>query len=230
MTATYVPPKRATAYKFYVALVDQSNTKVFKANPTIAAGDFKVSKDGGAFANLATLPSVNPAGSVAVMVDLSDTEMTADQLAVQCIDAAGAEWCDLFVNIQTTARQVDDLAFPATSGRSLAVSTAGDVDANPTKLGGSTNALSNLQRAVLGNVLGTVGTGSTTTNIVTSSLDPAASKVDQFKGKIITFDRATTTANLRGQSTDVTASTSDGQFTVSALTDAPVSGDTFTIT
>ena len=135
--ATYVPPKRATAYKFYVGLVDQSNTKLLKANPTIAAGDFQVSKDGGAFANLATLPSANPASSRAVMIDLSGTEMTADNLVVQCVDAAGAEWCDLLINIATAARQIDDLAYPATSGRSMVVDAAGLVDANMVKAGPS---------------------------------------------------------------------------------------------
>ena len=125
--ATYQTPKRATAYKFYVGLVDQSNTKLLKANPTLAAGDVKVSKDGGAFANLTTLPSANPASGAAIMVDLSGTEMTADNVVVQFIDAAGAEWCDVLVNIQTTARQLDDLAYPATTGRSLLVDTAGAV-------------------------------------------------------------------------------------------------------
>ena len=124
---TYNTPKRATAYKFYVGLVDQSNTKLLKTNPTIAAGDFQISKDGGAFANLATLPSANPASGRAVMIDLSSTEMTADNIVVQCVDAAGAEWCDLFFNLQTTARQIDDLAYPATTGRSLLVSTTGGV-------------------------------------------------------------------------------------------------------
>lgn len=125
--ATYNTPKRATAYKFYVGLVDQSNTKLLKANPTIAAGDFQVSKDGGAFANLTTLPSANPASGRSVMIDLSAAEMTADNVVVQCVDAAGAEWCDLFINLQTTARQLDDLAYPATSGRSLLVDASGGV-------------------------------------------------------------------------------------------------------
>jgi hypothetical protein len=40
---TYHTPKRATAYKFYVGLADQANTKLLKANPPIAAGDFQVS-------------------------------------------------------------------------------------------------------------------------------------------------------------------------------------------
>lgn len=125
--ATYNTPKRATAHKFYVALVDQSNTKLLKANPTLAAGDVQVSKDGGAFANITTLPSANPASGRALMVDLSATEMTADNVVVQFVDAAGAEWCDLFVNLQTTARQIDDLAFPTTTGRSLLVDAAGAV-------------------------------------------------------------------------------------------------------
>jgi hypothetical protein len=125
--ATYNTPKRATAHKFYVGLVDQSNTKLLKANPTLAAGDVQVSKDGGAFANITTLPSANPASGRSLMVDLSATEMTADNVVVQFVDAAGAEWCDLFVNLQTTARQIDDLAYPATTGRSLLVDASGAV-------------------------------------------------------------------------------------------------------
>lgn len=128
--ATYVPPKRATAYRFYVSLVSQANTKIMQVNPTLASGDATVSKDGGAFANLTTLPAVTPAGGVAVQVDLSATEMTADNVVVRLSDASGAEWCDLVVNIQTAARQVDDLAYPATSGRSMVVDAAGLVDAN----------------------------------------------------------------------------------------------------
>lgn len=111
--ATYNTPKRATAFKFYIGLVDQADTKLLKANPTIAAGDFRISKDGGAFANLATLPSANPASSRAVMIDLSASEMTADNIVIQCVDASGAEWCDQLINLQTTASQLDDLATAA---------------------------------------------------------------------------------------------------------------------
>lgn len=110
---TYNTPKRATAFKFYIGLVDQSDTKKLKVNPTIASGDFKVSKDGGAFANLTTLPSANPASGAAIMIDLSGTEMTADNVVVQCIDASGAEWCDQLINLQPTVSQLDDLATAA---------------------------------------------------------------------------------------------------------------------
>ena len=46
---------------------------------------------------------------------------------------------------------------------------------------------------------------------------------------VVIFDRTTTTAALRNQATDITASTSGGVLTVTALTTAPSSGDTFVI-
>ena len=99
----------------------------------------------------------------------------------------------------------------------------------PTSIGGSSAAFTNFKRGLMGVTAGTVGSASTTTSIVTSSLSPAATVADQFKGKIVTFASDTTTAALRGQSTDITASTSGGTLTVSALTTAPASGDIFTI-
>lgn len=128
--ASYVTPKKNTAFIMYAGLVDQSNTKVLKANPTIAAGDFKVSIDGGAFANLTTLPTVTPASGAAVKISLSAAEMNGDNIVVTCIDAAGAEWCDQFINLQTTARQIDDLAYPATTGRPILVDASGNVSLN----------------------------------------------------------------------------------------------------
>lgn len=110
---TYNTPKRATAFKMAIGLVDQANTKLLKVNPTIAAGDFQISKDFGAFVNLTTLPSVVPAGSRSVMIDLSASEMTADNIVIQCVDATGAEWCDQSINLQTTVAQLDDLATAA---------------------------------------------------------------------------------------------------------------------
>lgn len=127
--ASYVTPKKNTALILYVGLVSQADTKLLKANPTLAAGDFKVSVDGGAFANLATLPTVTPAAGTAVKISLSAAEMNGDNIVVACIDAAGAEWCDQLINLQTTARQIDDLAYPAVSGRSLAVDASGNVTA-----------------------------------------------------------------------------------------------------
>ena len=126
--STYVPPKRATQFIFYVGLVSQADTKVFQSNPTIAAGDFKVSIDGGALANLTTLPTVDPAASKAVKITLSIAEMTGDNIQLICSDASGAEWCDLIVNIQTVSNQVDELALASQFTAALAdsVPAAGD--------------------------------------------------------------------------------------------------------
>lgn len=106
-------PKRATAFTFDVALVDSAARPAFKANPTLAAGDVKLSQDGGAFANLATLPVVEPAGGRNVKVALSASEMTADRVVVQFVDAAGAEWDELLVTILPTVQTVDDVASQA---------------------------------------------------------------------------------------------------------------------
>lgn len=131
---SYVTPKKNTSYILYTSLVSQADTKLLKSGPTLATGDFKVSIDGGAFANLATLPTNTP-GGVLVKISLSAGEMNGDNISVACLDVAGAEWCDQLINIQTSARQIDDLAFPATTGRSIVVDAAGLVDANAVKLG-----------------------------------------------------------------------------------------------
>ena len=80
-----------------------------------------------------------------------------------------------------------------------------------------------------GIVVGVVTTGGTTTSVPTSSLSPAAAVDNQFKDRIIIFNKTTTTANLRGQAAQITASTAGGTLTVTTLTTAPVSGDTFRI-
>lgn len=107
----------------------------------------------------------------------------------------------------------------------------GRIDANIGAINNDTATVTALKRGVDSNCIGTVGGGSTTTSIVSSSLTPAGSVLSQFKGRTIVFDRNTTTAALRGQATDITASTAAAAptFTVTALTTAPVSGDTFSI-
>ena len=52
-------------------------------NPTLAAGDVKVSKDGGACTNIATLPTTYPTGSNTIIVSLSATEMEAEVVVVR---------------------------------------------------------------------------------------------------------------------------------------------------
>jgi hypothetical protein len=64
--ASYEPVIKngASGAIFYVALKPRTATGHFQTNPTLASGDVKISIDGGAFANLGTLPDVEPnAGS-----------------------------------------------------------------------------------------------------------------------------------------------------------------------
>ena len=104
MAAPYNPPKRGEDFITRIALEDMAVIGSFKSNPTIAAGDFKVDKDGGGLTNLATLPSVSPAASVLVLLTLSATEMTADTVTVVGIDQTSPkEWADFVLSIPTTA-------------------------------------------------------------------------------------------------------------------------------
>jgi len=104
MAAPYNPPKKGEDFVFRVPLPDLAIPGSFKANPTIAAGDFKVSTDGGALGNLGTLPSVSPAASIWVLVTISAAEMNGDSIAIQAIDqTTPKEWADVAVSIPTVA-------------------------------------------------------------------------------------------------------------------------------
>ena len=174
---SFVPPKINVSYTFYVGLVSQADTKLLQANPTLAAGDVKVAVNDAAPANLGTLPVVDADFTKRVKVVLSASEMNGDNITVIFSDAAGAEWADLVVNFQTVARQVDDLAFPATSGRSITVETDGQVHADlkewlgvaPNALiSGRVNADSLLQAAAVDAIWDEILTGATH-NVVDSA-------------------------------------------------------------
>jgi hypothetical protein len=102
------PPIRATAYTTYVSVVSQADTKLFKTSVTLATGDVKVSKDGGSFNNIGTLP-VEISTTGVLSLALTGTEMTADTVVVLFRDASGAEWCDLVLTIHTVAANFDAL-------------------------------------------------------------------------------------------------------------------------
>jgi len=95
-------PVKGEAYDFPVGL-DSVLGSGFQVNPTITAGDFTISKDFGAFVNLATLPVVTPVGSTSVKVVLSATEMTADKILIFAKDAAGNEWEEMQAFIDAPA-------------------------------------------------------------------------------------------------------------------------------
>jgi hypothetical protein len=103
MAAPWNPPKKNEDFEVHIALEDYVNPGNFKSNPTIASGDFQISKDGGSFANLATLPVVEPSGSQMVLIALSSTEMNADSVVIRGVDqTAPKEWADFVLSIPTT--------------------------------------------------------------------------------------------------------------------------------
>jgi hypothetical protein len=139
----YVPPKKndANGFIFYTALSSRTADGTFLTNPTLASGDVKVSIDGAAYGNLGTLPAVTPAAGTSVKVTLAQGEINGDNIFVKFQDAAGAEWCDKVFNFQTVTRQIDDLAFPSTSGRGIDVSVGGEVGLDWANVGSPTTAV-----------------------------------------------------------------------------------------
>lgn len=104
MAAPYNPPVKNEEFKIRIALEDYANPGNFKSSATIAAGDFKVDKDGGGLANLTTTPSVSPAASTLVLVELTATEMNADVVTIVGVDQTSPkEWADIVISIPTTS-------------------------------------------------------------------------------------------------------------------------------
>jgi len=101
-------PKKNAAFIFITQLVSQANAPDFQANPTLAAGDVTVSVDGANPANITTLPTAINSGAN-VKVSLSAAEMNGDYIAVLFSDAAGAEWHDTAININTLTYTTNEL-------------------------------------------------------------------------------------------------------------------------
>ena len=95
----------------------------------------------------------------------------------------------------------------------------------------SLTAAQNVSKANQAIGRGTAGAGGALTSITTSAWSPGGAGVvsGQFIGRTVIFDATTATAALQGQATNITANTAGATptFTVTALTTAPASGDTF---
>lgn len=103
MAAPYNPPKKNEDFLIRIALEDYINPGNFKSNPTIAAGDFKVTTDAGGLLNLTSIPTVSPAASVLVLLSLSAGEMNGDVITIVGIDQTSPkEWSDFVLSIPTT--------------------------------------------------------------------------------------------------------------------------------
>jgi hypothetical protein len=93
--------KYNTATILYTVLLAYG-TRSAKVNPTLAAGDIQISKDGGAYANLATLPDLTPASLDNVRIQLSATEMQCKVAIIRFKDQTSPrEWDEQRVSVTT---------------------------------------------------------------------------------------------------------------------------------
>lgn len=84
----------------YISLVSQVNPVSYKTNVTLVAGDVKISKDGGGFANLTTLPSeVGTSGLISVELSAAETRNIEKAAIIKFHDVAGSEWQDCLLII-----------------------------------------------------------------------------------------------------------------------------------
>ncbi|MCA9455860.1 MAG: hypothetical protein KC587_04310 [Nitrospira sp.] len=86
-------PTQGQSFSFEITLDSQGTPGEIQVNPTIAAGDFKIFRDGVLDGNLDTLPSVVDASHGVVKVTVSSTETTGvGRVCIQAKDQAGSEW------------------------------------------------------------------------------------------------------------------------------------------
>lgn len=168
-------------------LVDRS-TGQYRSSPTLATGDFKVEKDGGTAANLATLPVVAPAAGSSISITFSAGEMQCQQLILRMVDASGAQWNDDCIHVWTvgdSSAMLQSDPFAATMnlspGAISQISNAvwEELRTNHTTAGSFGEGVSSVQGDVTGDVLGDVA-GNVDGNVGGSVAALAANSITQL--------------------------------------------------
>lgn len=200
-----------------------------------AAGAGLTAADDAVIAAIGALKDFDPAVDVVARVTLTDTVTTytgntkqtanvADLITTVGVAGAGLTAIDLpNQTMDITGNLSGSVGSVTGAVGSVTGFTASDIAAM--KL-----VTDQLSRSAFAIVQGTCDSGGTTTAVVATSLAPTSSVDDQFNGRIVIFAADTATAALRGQATDITNyDHATKTFTVTALTTAPASGDTFCI-
>lgn len=107
-------PVAGVAFEYPIVLLGQDGQPI--DNPTLAAGDFTVSTDGAAFANMATLPTVTPAGSGRVLLSFNAAEMTGTNEVLMRAKDVSAE-----ANPDATSWLAQDVTISLVTGNSETV-------------------------------------------------------------------------------------------------------------
>jgi hypothetical protein len=237
--------KQSTAFTFRIGpFLDATDGVTAETGLSIGQADIQLSKNGGAFAQTSASPTTTHDADGWYQCPLTATDTgTLGPLTVQIVMAGAAPVWEHFMvvpaNVYDSLVGGSDLLDVNTSqaggtawasGAITAASIASDA-ITAAKMADDVSTEIRDKVAQRTTLRGTVSTSSTTTSVTTSAMSPATSVADQLKGRIIIFDHDTTTAALRGQATDITASSASATptLTVTALTNAPASGDTFTI-
>lgn len=185
---SYVTPKKNSAYIFYVGLPSIASPSKYLLDPVILDGDAQVSIDGGSLTNLTNLPSSAPYGSQVVEVSLTADEMNGDNIVVVFSQQEGSDWKDIVVNIPTSERQIDDLAFPTTSGRGINVGADHAVDSNLVKILSDVQSVQAFGSALYGVIIGSATTDVLTSTAMSCTFINATSTVDDiFVGRSIVW-------------------------------------------
>ena len=179
------------------SLEDQSNAGLFKADPTIAAGDFTISVNGGAFENVDNIPTVAPASGERVALVIAAAETTAagagGLIFIRCKDAAGDEWYDTSMSVRVHAATGD----AALTGDAMTLAndaiTAAKIAANA--IGASEIADAAIDAATF--AAGAITAGAIAANAITSSeiadgaIDAGAIATDAITAAKIAADAIT---------------------------------------
>jgi hypothetical protein len=118
-------PIKGSPYTFTLSLFSTTTSELL-TNPTITAGDVSLSTDGGAVASLTTTPSVIPASSGVVEVNLTSAEVGNEHFVVLFEDIDN-EW--------KTVVYHETVALPSTGGGGVSPAVGAlDVEIESTEL------------------------------------------------------------------------------------------------
>ena len=155
------------------------------------------------------IPGTPVADSINERIKAIDDKLPSKSYLMGSADADGGFDSEAKADVNTEVDNALDTALPA----------------SPTS--GSINDILDRQEELI--VAGSAQTGTLSTTEMTTDLTVTVN--DQYNGRILTFRKDTTTAALRGQQTDITATTVSGaKLGFTALTTAPSAGDVFDIT
>jgi hypothetical protein len=211
----------------------------FEANPTLAAGDVTISKDGGAFASIegagtfGDFVAVAPASSTSVQVRPDATAMTCKTLVIRFIDqTTPKEWEDQEVLIETYGHA--SAMHPFDLGTALAApdntSIAG-IKTQTDKLGFTGSGPYAVNAFLLGSAYAPVGVcdaGCTATTLLSSSA-ALTGLADQKDHVVLMLSGATVGAYGFIESSSVTGGVITVVLKGTGLPGAPAAADGFVV-